>query len=179
MSALGQDLGFAYERGCVLADGTPKPPAVTRALRATCPTGPPRTGRLAGHIGRSRFRRSTSTTRRSRSFLVLTVGRGVRSQRRSGPLQVLQIGHDPLDRAETDLHVAYGITSTGAVLVRPDGHVAWRAPSLPADPAATLRTALNALGLRVRGHHRCCERDQGVQRAPEHPVRGSRRSRSL
>jgi hypothetical protein len=33
----------------------------------------------------------------------------------------------------------------GAVLVRPDGHVAWRMPWLPADPAAELASALETL----------------------------------
>lgn len=34
------------------------------------------------------------------------------------------------------------ISDAGCVLVRPDHHVAWRSPSLPADPAAALRRAL-------------------------------------
>jgi hypothetical protein len=33
----------------------------------------------------------------------------------------------------------------GAVLVRPDGHVAWRMPWLPSDPARELVAALTAL----------------------------------
>ncbi|MDF3299896.1 FAD-dependent monooxygenase [Streptomyces tropicalis] len=36
----------------------------------------------------------------------------------------------------------YGVGASGAVLVRPDGFVAWRAPALPGDPAAALATAL-------------------------------------
>ncbi|MFF2556302.1 FAD-dependent monooxygenase [Nocardia sp. NPDC058058] len=35
-----------------------------------------------------------------------------------------------------------GLTTSGALLVRPDQIVAWRAPELPADPAQALRTAL-------------------------------------
>jgi hypothetical protein len=31
----------------------------------------------------------------------------------------------------------------GAVLVRPDGHVAWRMPYIPSDPARELAGALN------------------------------------
>ncbi|MCB1334826.1 MAG: FAD-dependent monooxygenase [Roseivivax sp.] len=37
------------------------------------------------------------------------------------------------------------ITDTGAILVRPDHHVAWRAPRLVDDPAAALRRVLNAV----------------------------------
>jgi putative polyketide hydroxylase len=39
----------------------------------------------------------------------------------------------------------YGIGAAGAVLVRPDGFVAWRTPSLPARPAEALRGALNQI----------------------------------
>jgi hypothetical protein len=42
---------------------------------------------------------------------------------------------------------AYGLEPGGAVLVRPDGIVAWRSPSLPLDPAAALAGAVaNTLG---------------------------------
>ena len=33
----------------------------------------------------------------------------------------------------------------GAVLVRPDGHVAWRMPWTPSDPAAELASAIDKL----------------------------------
>jgi hypothetical protein len=33
------------------------------------------------------------------------------------------------------------------VLVRPDGHVAWRAATAPDNPAETLRSVLHILGL--------------------------------
>jgi len=41
--------------------------------------------------------------------------------------------------------LAYGIDESGAVLVRPDGYVAWRALSLTSDPFTTLRSALHAI----------------------------------
>jgi 2-polyprenyl-6-methoxyphenol hydroxylase-like FAD-dependent oxidoreductase len=37
---------------------------------------------------------------------------------------------------------AYGVSETGACLIRPDGFVAWRAATLPDDPALALTTAL-------------------------------------
>jgi len=40
---------------------------------------------------------------------------------------------------------AYGLTHTGAALIRPDGFIGWRAQALPADPASALRVALAAL----------------------------------
>ena len=33
----------------------------------------------------------------------------------------------------------------GAVLVRPDGHVAWRMPWIPADPTAALGQAVDRI----------------------------------
>ena len=48
---------------------------------------------------------------------------------------------------------AYGMTGDGAVLVRPDGHVAWRAFTGPvAYSGIGLRDALDvALGRRLKG----------------------------
>ena len=45
---------------------------------------------------------------------------------------------DPEDR----WHALYGVAD-GAVLVRPDGHVAWRSAGAVDDPAATLRAVLH------------------------------------
>ncbi len=44
---------------------------------------------------------------------------------------------------------AYGLTATGAALIRPDGFVAWRAKSAPADPRRALSDALDAVRLRA------------------------------
>ena len=40
---------------------------------------------------------------------------------------------------------AYGVGEGGAVLVRPDGYVAWRAASAPADPARALSEAFGQI----------------------------------
>jgi len=44
---------------------------------------------------------------------------------------------------EGDFSTLYGIGSDGAVLVRPDGHVAFRAAAGVADPTAALQAALD------------------------------------
>lgn len=146
VSALGQDLGFVYEQGCVLADGTPKPPMSPDRYE---PHARPGHRAPAIWLDTSAGRASTLDLYDKVFTLLLGAEGGLWQPQGTAldRLQVLQIGHDPLDRAEGDLHEAYGITTTGAVLVRPDGHVAWRAPSLPEDPAGTLRTALHALML--------------------------------
>ena len=46
--------------------------------------------------------------------------------------------------------VAFGVGGSGASLTRPDGHVAWRAMELPADPAATLLAALREVSSAAR-----------------------------
>ena len=49
-------------------------------------------------------------------------------------------------RTYTDLYDDWSrvreVAEEGCVLVRPDGHVAWRSAGLPADPAAELRRVL-------------------------------------
>jgi hypothetical protein len=44
--------------------------------------------------------------------------------------------------AEPEWPDLYGISPSGAVLVRPDGHVAWRSHATTTDPVADLRAAL-------------------------------------
>jgi hypothetical protein len=45
----------------------------------------------------------------------------------------------PLDRehVEGDWHTAFGVTPRGAVLVRPDGYVAWRTQDTAEVPTLT------------------------------------------
>ena len=45
----------------------------------------------------------------------------------------------------TEFPVAYGLDPSGAVLVRPDGHVGWRNRAMPRDPAGSLRNAVSAI----------------------------------
>jgi 2-polyprenyl-6-methoxyphenol hydroxylase-like FAD-dependent oxidoreductase len=58
------------------------------------------------------------------------------------PLDTWRIGSGLTDPAGTFCERC-GISGNGALLVRPDGFVAWRSPTLPADPAASLRMALS------------------------------------
>jgi 2,4-dichlorophenol 6-monooxygenase len=59
------------------------------------------------------------------------------------PLRTVVIGPG---RAVTDLYYDWAklreTDESGAILVRPDKHIAWRAMSLAADPAAALRAAV-------------------------------------
>jgi putative polyketide hydroxylase len=44
---------------------------------------------------------------------------------------------------------SFGVGADGAILVRPDGFVAWRSPALPADAEAALGAVMKRLGLRM------------------------------
>jgi putative polyketide hydroxylase len=64
------------------------------------------------------------------------------------PLSAFCVGKD-LEDTDGQFEHAYGISSAGASLVRPDGFVAWRSESGAADSAALLREALSqSLGSR-------------------------------
>jgi 2-polyprenyl-6-methoxyphenol hydroxylase-like FAD-dependent oxidoreductase len=55
------------------------------------------------------------------------------------------VGRGDLPDPECQFPTAFGLSPSGAALVRPDGFVAWRAESLPANPTDSLRRALRAL----------------------------------
>jgi len=59
------------------------------------------------------------------------------------PLDAYCIGREVAD-LEHRFAEAYGISDSGASLVRPDGFVAWNCPQGTAEPVAALRTALGA-----------------------------------
>jgi 2-polyprenyl-6-methoxyphenol hydroxylase-like FAD-dependent oxidoreductase len=59
-------------------------------------------------------------------------------------LDVYRVGGDLAD-PDSKFCAAYGVTPSGASLVRPDGHVAWRSAVAEADPVAALKRALGAV----------------------------------
>ena len=59
------------------------------------------------------------------------------------PLDAHCIGRDLAD-PEHRFPAAYGISSSGATLVRPDGYVTWNCPEGMAEPVTALQAALNA-----------------------------------
>ncbi|MFV2088257.1 FAD-dependent monooxygenase [Micromonospora sp. LOL_021] len=64
------------------------------------------------------------------------------------PLDALRVGDDLVDSGERFL-AGYGVSPAGAVLVRPDGFVAWRATAMEPDPAGQLRAALDEMLVRT------------------------------
>jgi 2,4-dichlorophenol 6-monooxygenase len=64
-------------------------------------------------------------------------------------LAVVSVGGHDADLVDADgaWRSASEVGVSGGVLVRPDGHVAWRANALPEDPAATLAEVFARIGL--------------------------------
>ena len=60
-------------------------------------------------------------------------------------LDVHRVGSADLADPENRFCGAYGLSPTGACLVRPDGFVGWRAKASEPDPSASLATALRTL----------------------------------
>jgi len=58
------------------------------------------------------------------------------------PLDVYQLGTDILDE-EDQWSARYGLDRAGAVLIRPDGFIAWRSRNAVDDPASVLESVLN------------------------------------
>jgi 2-polyprenyl-6-methoxyphenol hydroxylase-like FAD-dependent oxidoreductase len=60
-----------------------------------------------------------------------------------------------VEEFRSDFRTAFGITSSGASLVRPDGYIAWRSRESTSDPTAALIEALTvaACAKRSWGHH--------------------------
>lgn len=157
-AALPQDLGFHYDAGAIVRDNGAGPREELASDPAEFePIAAP--GYRAPHLWLGDGERRISTLDLfDRRFVLLTGPEGhawlsavdmIRGDL-DVPIDAYAVGgaeaalRDPsgefLDR--------YGIDSDGAVLVRPDGHVAWRSPSGEADHAERLRAVLLGLGIR-------------------------------
>ncbi|WP_329286132.1 FAD-dependent oxidoreductase [Streptomyces sp. NBC_00691] len=145
-------LGYRYPRGAVQG-ADPTMPVVSDGLRLT---GEP--GTRAPHMWLNRAGTRVSTLdlyERSLVLLSAADDGGWHSaaaragQELSVPLDSFRIGHGPdaelSPEGDTDWAEVHGVTPDGAVLVRPDGFVAWRSEGAAADPGAALRQALAAI----------------------------------
>jgi len=147
---LGLQLGFAYDpaTGPVLDDGSP-PVQVGNPVREYTPSTRPG-GRLPhAWVVRDGDRVSTLDLVPPGRFVLLS-GSETWSAAADGlvggpvPLDVVRMGSDVLD-PDGAWDAVSGIGGAGAVLVRPDQHVAWRCAGADARPAETLAEALAAL----------------------------------
>jgi putative polyketide hydroxylase len=148
-SRLGQDLGYTYDDGAIVPDGTPP---IERADPVVDYTPNARPGARAPHLWLERGSERLSSLDLFDSSFTLLAGRsgGWReaaaevAEHHPAPLQAFTVGaggdlSDPSGRFDK----LYGIDGEGAVLVRPDGFVAWR--SRTAGTAGELRTVLDRI----------------------------------
>jgi 2-polyprenyl-6-methoxyphenol hydroxylase-like FAD-dependent oxidoreductase len=127
----GVIMGAAYESSAVLSDGT-HPPVVADPVTDYVPMARP--GHRAPHawLADDGARRSTVDLYGSglvlltRSERVADAGSAAAVDRRV-PLRAFVLGGTCLPEDPEVFDQLHGIGDTGAVLVRPDGHVAWRA----------------------------------------------------
>jgi putative polyketide hydroxylase len=141
-SSEGLVLGHHYDTGALVPDGTP-PPAVEDPYRTYVPTARP--GHRAPHVWLTGENGQVSTLDLlSPRFTLLTpAGSGWLQASAGLPIRAVEIADADGTAALTSPTWAkeYGLAPRGAVLIRPDGHVAWRVREDTPSPE-TLATAL-------------------------------------
>ena len=124
-------LGYAYRSEAVIDDGTPAP-ELADPIGDYVPTGRP--GHRAPHLW-------VNTNGTERSTLDL-FGRGLTLLRFSNEKDTLPAEAErrriPFNAVRIDDPAIARLYERRLVLVRPDGHVAWRGDSAPEDPGVVL-----------------------------------------
>jgi putative polyketide hydroxylase len=157
-AAIPQDLGFHYDDGAIVLDDETEPrveadPAPELFTQIAAP------GFRAPHIWLNDGDKKISTIDMfDLKFVVLTGPEGqawlsavdeIRSDL-GIPIEAHMVGGPDGDLQDPsgEFLDLYGLGPSGAVLVRPDGHIAWRSQSGEADPEQRLRAILQTLGMR-------------------------------
>ena len=146
------EIGYAYERGALASDGSAPAPRDPMAgiYRPTTRPGSRLPHATLDHAKTPGARLSTHDLLRPGRFMLLTGAAywraAVRAVVRASdlPIDVLVIGARG-DYRDVDGRWAglREVSAAGAVLVRPDGHVAWRCVDRPVDPVAALKEAID------------------------------------
>ena len=132
------DLGAIYTSAAIIPDGTPAPaPAVDYRPNA-------RPGSRAPHVWIASDQGQTSTVNLGDRAFVLLAGPQASGWIEAASTTAHSLGAPlrPQVVAEPEWRTAYGVEPTGAVLLRPDGYVAWRAREDSADAAGVLDYAM-------------------------------------
>ena len=144
---LGLQLGLGYESGALMPDGS-APPAPSNPVREYLPTTRPGARLPHAWIERRGERCSTlDLVAGDRCTLIAGPGAArvdAAARRASIPLLCLVEGRDFAD-PEGHWRRVRGIDDDGALLVRPDQHVAWRTLRAPRDAPASLADAMRAI----------------------------------
>jgi len=144
------ELGFAYEHGALVGDGSEHPP---RSPMGEVYTPTTRPGHRLPHawLHHDGKRLSTHDLVGYRGGFALLTGPGDQgwaqaaeqvAEKFAVPITVARIG-DGAPYTATDWPDLREVTDEGAVLVRPDNHVAWRSAGAADNPASVLATVMS------------------------------------
>jgi 2-polyprenyl-6-methoxyphenol hydroxylase-like FAD-dependent oxidoreductase len=136
----GLVLGYAYESPAIISDGISLP-AIPERIGDYTPSA--RSGCRAPHVWMTaNGSRKSTLDLFGKGFVALTgAGSHVSAAARSVARSVsIPLEHFVIE--DTDFLGLYGIGPDGIVIVRPDGHVAWRAPALDERAENAIRAAL-------------------------------------
>ncbi|MBT8465405.1 MAG: FAD-binding protein [Myxococcales bacterium] len=153
---IGLDLGYVYEEGAIVPDGTETEPVADLVTEYRPSTRPG--ARFPHHwLNPPNNSRSTHDLLDPVRFTLLLGDGGdawrevanlVQGSLRSS-LHVQELGSlCDGSEAQRSLEQLCGIGHDGALLIRPDGHVAWREAARPSNPEHALRRALERCYLR-------------------------------
>jgi 2-polyprenyl-6-methoxyphenol hydroxylase-like FAD-dependent oxidoreductase len=137
----GQSLGFSYDQGAVIPDGTVKP-----TLRSRIYEPSDRPGCRFPHLWLDLTYTRSTLDWFDKDFVLVIGPQGDAwaaaakdvAAKTSIPLQIRRL-------EKVDERDGLRMGQRGAVLVRPDGHVAWRMAWTPTEPAETLNQVLSWL----------------------------------
>ncbi|MBW2396616.1 MAG: FAD-dependent monooxygenase [Deltaproteobacteria bacterium] len=145
---LGLQLGFRYDTGAIVPDGT-APPDVRNSVREFVPSGRPGARMPHAWLERDGTRCSTLDLLALDAFSLVTNSPDEAWQAAVSKLSSVPLRHVAIDLSSLEDEARWleesGIGLDGALLVRPDQHVAWRVGSLPEDPSAALREAITRI----------------------------------
>jgi 2-polyprenyl-6-methoxyphenol hydroxylase-like FAD-dependent oxidoreductase len=130
-NSLGIQLGYRYESAICIADGTPPPSDDPAVYEATA-----RPGSRAPHAWLADGRSTLDLL--GDGFTLLALGANADG---AGFEQAAAARGVPLGRVVVQDKAIAELYGGRLVLVRPDGHVAWRGDRAPADPGAVLDQA--------------------------------------
>src|SRR3546814_2270214 len=155
----GVELGQFYASSAVISDGTPRPEPRRDPELYYQPSTVPGSHLPHACVGDSRHTLAMMDIAPYDAFTLITGIAGAQwehaarevSQDLGVPIRSVVIGPGrPVNDLYYDWSKLREVQENGAILVRPDKFIGWRAMELPADPSGALRDAMAAiLGLRV------------------------------
>ena len=143
---LGLQLGYIYQEGALVPEGSPPP---LGSPREYVPTAHPGARLPHAWLEVRGARRSSLDLISFDGFTLISFGAHERwaeaiESVSTVPVTQVRVGIDARLPDEA-WRTTCGVEATGALLVRPDQHVAWRAGSLPAQPGASLAAAFTSI----------------------------------